>query len=130
MDRLTTERSDQRPVLEAFGKALVREAHNLTQQPDLLWQQMFNRLQWVDGTEKDGIVTGVLAPELEERSKPSAGLWLRSLTRLRESGALIRVLADHTGLVKAVAYSPDGARIVSGSGTRYLSDLVCRTVNS
>ncbi len=116
-----TARSDQRLVLEAFAKILGREAHNLTPGPDLLWQQMYNRLQWVDGPENGGVVSGVLAPELEERSKPGAGLWLHLLTRLRESGALIRVLAGHTGLVGAVAYSPDGSRIVSGSGTRFLS---------
>jgi WD40 repeat protein len=111
----TTARSDQRLVLEAFGKVLGREAHNLTPHPDLLWQQMYNRLQWVDGPEKDGVVSRVLAPEFEEHSKPGARLWLHSLTRLHESEALIRTLTGHTGIVWAVAYSADGTRIVSVS---------------
>ena len=117
VSNLATARSDQRLVLEAFGKVLRREAHNLTRLPDLLWQQTYNRLQWLDGPEKGGVITEVLKPELEERSKPGAGLWLHSLTRARESGALIRDLAGHTGVVNAVAYSPDGTRIVSGAGT-------------
>ena len=108
-------RSDQRRVLEAFGKVTRREAHKLTELPDLLWQQMYNRLQWSDGPAKDGAVSQVLAPELEDRSKPGAGPWLRLVTQLRESGALIRTLSGHTGSVLAVACSPDGTRIVSGS---------------
>ena len=94
---------------------LGREAHNLTHWPELLWQQLYNRLQWVDGPEGDGALTGVLGPELGERSKPGARLWLRSLNRLRESETLIRTLTGHTREVSAVAYSPDGTRIVSGS---------------
>src|SRR5664280_2950535 len=76
---------------------------------------MYNKLQWVDGPEKDGVVTEVLAPELEERSKPGAGLWLHALTRLHESQALVRLYAGHTDAVFAVGYSPNGTRVVSGS---------------
>ena len=120
VDSLMTARSDQRLVLEAFGKTLVREAHNLTQRPDLLWQQTYNRLQWVNGPESDGVLSGVLEPELEERSRPGAGPWLHSLTRFRESEVLVRTLVGHTSTVGAVAYSPDGTRIVSGSADHTL----------
>jgi hypothetical protein len=44
-------RSDQRAVLEAFSKDFTREIHNLKERPDILWQQMYNRLQWADGDE-------------------------------------------------------------------------------
>ena len=37
--------SDQGTMLEAFSRALAREAHVLTCDPDLLWQQLHNRLQ-------------------------------------------------------------------------------------
>ena len=97
--------------MEAFAKALVREAHNLRRRPDLLWQQLYNRLQWAEG----GVSDQVLEPELAGRTKPGARPWLRSLTRLGESQALIRTLAGHTGPVYTVAYSPDGTHIVSGS---------------
>ncbi|MGO9752383.1 MAG: hypothetical protein ACLP22_12930 [Solirubrobacteraceae bacterium] len=69
MGGLPTARSDQRLVLQEFVNVLRWEAHNLTQRPDLLWQQLCNRLS--------------------------------------------RVLA--------VAYSPDGARIISsGVGMLWL----------
>ena len=115
MGGLTTERTDQRFVLEAFGKALAREAHNLRERSDLLWQQMFNRLQWVEGPGVEAVVSGILAPELKERGRPGAGPWLHSLTRPRESGALVSTLTGHTDYVKAAAFSPDGAHIASGS---------------
>lgn len=36
----------QRLVLNAFSRTMQRETHVLTHQPDLLWQQLYNRLQW------------------------------------------------------------------------------------
>jgi len=36
-------KSVDRAELIAFSRALTREAHVLTQQPDLLWQQLYNR---------------------------------------------------------------------------------------
>jgi WD40 repeat protein len=112
---LTAARSDQRRVLEVLSAALGREVHNLTRRPELLWQQTYNRLQWTDGPGQHGIITQILAPELAERSKPEARPWLHTLTRLRESEALLRTLTGHELTVSAVAFSPDGTRIVSGS---------------
>lgn len=37
---------DQLKVLDAFSKALQRETHVLKDHPDLLWQHLYNRLQW------------------------------------------------------------------------------------
>ena len=54
--------------------------HVLTQQPDLLWQQLYNRLQW-EGKK----VEQTLAPKLAQRSKPSVKPWLRLETPFRES---------------------------------------------
>lgn len=39
---------DQGTVLTAFSRTLERDVHALTRQPDLLWQQMYNHLQWED----------------------------------------------------------------------------------
>jgi hypothetical protein len=36
--------NDQRAVLQAFSRALAREAHVLSRDPDLLWQQLYNHL--------------------------------------------------------------------------------------
>ena len=36
----------QAEALGAFSKTMRRELHVLTQRPDLVWQQLFNHLQW------------------------------------------------------------------------------------
>jgi WD40 repeat protein len=102
-------------VLAAFRRGLTREAHLLVRDPTLLWQQLFNRLQW-----EGEAVCVVLAPELERRSRPDAAPWLRTRMRFRESEALIRTLAGHTNYVKACAFSPDGSRVLSASGDKTL----------
>ena len=45
-------------VLAAFRRAVAREMHVLRHQPGLLWQQLYNRLQW-----EDEPVRAVLEPE-------------------------------------------------------------------
>lgn len=37
--------SEQEEVLLAFSRTLNREANKLIERPDLLWQQLYNRLQ-------------------------------------------------------------------------------------
>ena len=106
---------ERRQVMEAFAKALVRAAHDLRHRPDLLWQQTYNQLQWAEAAENGGAINQVVEPELAVRTEPGAWAWVRSLTRLRESQALIRTLADHTGSVYTTDYSPDGTRILSAS---------------
>ena len=56
----------------------------------------------------------VVASEFAEHSRPDAEPWLHMRTRLHESEALVATVTG-AGSAKAVAYSPDGARIVSGS---------------
>ena len=107
--------SDQRIVLKAFSRTLDQEAHNLQQYPQLLWQQMYNRLQWVGGENGGGELASIIEPELHERSKTGRRTWLHSLVRLRESSGLIRTLTGHAGPVQSVAYSPGGQLIASGS---------------
>ncbi len=54
-------------VLAAFRRALAREMHVLRRDPGLLWQQLYNRLQW-----EDEPVPAVLEPEFERRRVPGA----------------------------------------------------------
>ena len=42
--------AEQRTTLEAFDRVMRHETHNLARRPDLLWQQLYNRLQWEDGS--------------------------------------------------------------------------------
>jgi hypothetical protein len=48
--------------LDAFERALRREIHNLSRRPELLWQQLHNRLQW-----EDERVSDLLEPERARR---------------------------------------------------------------
>ena len=94
--------------LAAFSRALTREVYVLTQYPDLLWQQLYNRLQW-EGED----VKQVLAPDLAERSMSGARPWIHLFTRLRESDALIRTISGHAQPVSGCVVSPDGTWFVS-----------------
>jgi len=94
-------------TLRAFSRALLREAHVLTRQPDLLWQQLYNRLQWAGPP-----LAGHLAAERERRTRP----WINRYTHLEESEALIRTFTGHPYAVKGCTVSPNGAWIVSFGG--------------
>src|SRR5450759_1000680 len=107
--------SPYRATLGAFSRALGREAHVLIKQPDLLWQQLYNRLQW-EGPP----LAGRLSTERERRSRPGAHPWIHRYSRLRESEALVRTLTGHGASVTACAVSPDGTWIVSASGDKTL----------
>jgi hypothetical protein len=107
-DRLTdVQRAD---VLGAFRRVLGQEAHILRREAGLLWQQLYNRLQW-----KDGPVSAVLEPVLERRIGQGVAPWLRTRTPFRESQALIRTLVGHSESVEACAWSPEEGRVLSGS---------------
>src|SRR3989304_821556 len=92
--------AERRATLEAFARALDREAHNLRRWPHLTWQQFYNRLQW-----EEEPVPRVLEPELTRRSAPGAAPWLHTRTPFREARALIRTLAGHTDWVRGCAVS-------------------------
>ncbi|HEV7128455.1 MAG TPA: hypothetical protein VGN32_13575, partial [Ktedonobacterales bacterium] len=110
---LRLSRAEQRGVFDAFARTLRSETHNLADQPDLLWQQTYNRLQW-----EAEPVPRVLAPELARRSMPGAAPWLRLRTPLAESPALLRTLSGHEGQLTGCTFSPDGALLMSVDGMR------------
>ena len=101
---------DTKSILQAFFRALRRESHVLTQNPELLWQQLYNRLQW-EGEE----VKQVLVLELAKRKAPGVKPWVRTRTPFRDSEILLRTLTGHHDQVNGVSVSLDGSRIVSAS---------------
>lgn len=105
----------QGTVLQAFSRALGREAHVLTEHPEMMWQQMHNRLQW-----EDELVRALVAKERDQRSIAECKPWLRTKTPFRESEGLLRTLSGHTDSVCAAAFSPDGTRTVSASWDKTL----------
>lgn len=98
-----------RPTLSAFSRTLAREAHVLAVHPNLLWQQMYNRLQW----EGDPVVEH-LKPELEERSRPGTRPWLKCNTPFRESQNLLRTIQTPTFETISCVFSPEGDSILAG----------------
>ena len=68
---------ESRTTLIAFSRALNREAHVLSQHPNLLWQQLCNHLQW-EGEQ----VNRAQALELAKRSAPGARSWFLLQTPL------------------------------------------------
>jgi len=70
-------------VVEVFHGALIREGHNVSRLLDLLWQQLFNRLQWgklvgacgcEDGQQRESMSA---ARVLEEGKMPQAARTFR-----------------------------------------------------
>jgi WD40 repeat protein len=111
-------------ALHAVALALRRETHVLSDRPDLVWQQLYNRLQWANGP-----LPG-LAAERARRSSPAAAPWLRLCTQLRESDALLATLVGSTdvwgrGTTRgySCAFSPDGALLASSDAVLRVWDV-------
>jgi len=104
----------QRTVLQSFSRAMRREAHVLTREPALLWQQMYNRLQW------EAEANAALAPELVLRSASGVKPWMHLRSCQQESQSLVRTQVGHTALIWICAISPDGRWIASTGWDRML----------
>lgn len=100
--------AEHKTTLNAFSRALTREAHVLTRQPDILWQQMYNRLQW-----EGELIKQSLNEELNSRMISYARPWAKTRIKFRESQALIRTLNGHNDIVRSCAVSPDGSLLLS-----------------
>ena len=102
-------------ALTVVDRALRRESHVARDHPEILWQQLYNRLQW----EKASL-PGVLVPALAKRTRSGGAPWLRTRTPFRESGNIARTLAGHDGAVTGCAFGPDGRSIVTAGHDRML----------
>jgi len=105
-----TARGERAAALTVYRRALARELHVLRRDPELVWQQLHNRLQWEGRSVEER-----LASERERRSGPGVTPWIRALTPLGESQTLIRTLAGHQSVVWACRVSSCGSFVVSAS---------------
>lgn len=54
-------------ALRIFHDALLRESHRIASRPGIVWQQLYNRLQW------ESAVAGPLEVEYVKRTAPDRG---------------------------------------------------------
>jgi len=112
------EDAERRGVLAAFEERLRLEEYHIARAPEWLFPALYNHLRWLDAPngplhrlceaaaarrQGQNNVLPLLRSRLDPRPEPP--LWLRSLE-------------GHTDWVRAVAVSPDGCFIVSGSSDR------------
>jgi hypothetical protein len=73
--------AERQATLEAFARAIDHEAHVLSERPDLLWQQLYNRLQWEEEPALGVLAPGLALPHPSRSPIRSAGLnrsWARA----------------------------------------------------
>jgi WD40 repeat protein len=103
---------EQGAVLQAFYEALNREIHLLEKHPNLLWQQLYNRLQWVDCDKQEMPITKIIGQQFLSRTCTNTKPWLHNRCKIKESEYSVHVLG-HFWQVKSCAFSPDGSTLVS-----------------
>ncbi len=96
-----------REVLWALRRAVNLESDVLVVRPDLTWQQLANRLQWIEGG-----VAGLVAAEAGRRSAAGEE-WLRLRTRFPESSALLRRFNPRSDQLSSCVLTPDGTLAVA-----------------
>jgi WD40 repeat protein len=104
-------------VLAAFQELLRRESLRIAQSPEWLFTTFYNYLRWLDAP--DGPLYRLCEAAVARRQGQNSVLPLLLRSRFDprlELPPWLRSLEGHTGAVNAVALSPDGRFIVSGSG--------------
>jgi hypothetical protein len=123
LDFLTGDEDEPAEALNAMLRVFRRESHRLRgwgseQQPNYLAQQVLFRAT----TLGEAALAARAEHRLEQLGHPALVVRWRTL---RESPALVRILAGHRDRVNSVAVGPDGRHAVTGSydGTAAVWDL-------
>ena len=100
---------DKQSTIESFQKAVDQASFVLKENPELVFPQIYNRLQWSAGGE------GLLKEKIESGRNMYRNPWFHIISRPSLSERLLRTLSGHTEAVGCCAFSPDGKKIASGS---------------
>ena len=74
---------------------------------------------WPLQTYSSAIIFSPQASVVRKNNLNKVPTWLRKLPQVEDAwGSLVQTLAGHSGVVSAVAFSPDGKQIASGSGDK------------
>jgi WD40 repeat protein len=99
-------RGAQWTALSAFSERVLAEAHHVSAHPELLFPLLYNHLRWLD--------SDLIRARCEEQRAGQRD-WLELVQDPRPVLEQRRLFGGHTSDVEAVAVSPDGTVIVSGS---------------
>ena len=106
---------EERKSVDDFYYLFMRQKHVLAGHPGLIFQQLYNELQWKNGRLKER------AEKTREAFIKAGGRFLHQYREPKiDTSHLIATLSGHSDGVESCAYSPDGARIVSGSRDKTL----------
>jgi WD40 repeat protein len=100
-------------VLREYVRLLRRESHNLRRRPDLLWQQVYDRLQFSDIVRQPSAYRDRILAELEARRASPRAPWLLLRTDVYEAGSLVRTFVGHRGQVTSCRFLPGTGLVVS-----------------
>ncbi len=107
-------REEERRVLEAFEERLRLQEYPIHHDPSYLFPALYNHLTWLDAP--DGPLHALC-----EAARAGRRNWLRMTQDPRPAPPpWVRSLEGHTDWVRAVAVTPDGRTVLSGSDDKTL----------
>lgn len=122
------ETSERLTALRSLRSGLARESLRISQQPELLWQIIYNRLQW-----DRGLIHDLLMSQERLSRTADAAPWLRELLPPHETAGLLRAFAPSVELrggtmwrpkIECTALSSDGSLVAAGgSGALFVWDV-------